>query len=125
MALGAGGEAPPGTAVDQQAKIEQLKQLAEADPEDGLTFFLLGCEQIQAGSPAEAAQTLARAVELSPDHTAAIRKLADAYRLMGDAEMARGAYAQAVEAAERTGDLQVAKEAQVFLRKLERERHDP
>ena len=46
--------------------------------------------------------------------------LADAWRMTGDLEKARGAYEDAIHAANRTGDLQVKKEAEALLKKLGR-----
>ena len=46
--------------MDHQEKIKALKRMAEEDPADPLTFFMLGSEELHAGRFSEAAQSLAR-----------------------------------------------------------------
>jgi Flp pilus assembly protein TadD len=104
--------------MDALEKVAQLKAMAEADPLDPLTFYMLGAEQLHAGLAADAVNSLRSALALNPDHTAAVRLLGDVYRRLGRLEEARAAYEHAIVVAERTGDLQVAKEARAFLRKL-------
>lgn len=104
--------------MDRKEKIEELKRLAELDPADPLTFFLLGSEHLRLGAWDESIEAFTRSLQLNPDHTAAIRLLADAYRLAGWSDQARKMYELAIQTAERTGDLQVAKEARALLKKL-------
>ena len=61
-------------------KIRQLKQMAEADPDDALTLFMLGSEQIRAADYDDAVVSLRRSLEIKPSQAAAARLLADAYR---------------------------------------------
>lgn len=107
--------------MDHQEKIRQLQAMAIEDPGNELTWFMLGSEQLAAGQYPEAAESLKRCLALSPDHTAAIRKLADSYRQMGELDQARASYQAAIDKAEETGDLQVAREARAFLKKLDNE----
>ncbi len=104
--------------MDTLAKIEQLRELAAADPGDYVTFFMLGAEEIHAGFYRDAVQSLERCLALKPTHTAGVRMLGDAWRHLGDAAKAREYYERAIEVAEQTGDLQVAREARAFLRKM-------
>jgi Tfp pilus assembly protein PilF len=105
--------------MDRQSRIESLRKLADEDPSDALTFFMLGTERLRDGQSAAAADDFLRCLEIDPRHTAAVRLLADAYRQMGEVDQARETYQRAIEVAEQTGDLQVAKEARALLRKLE------
>ncbi|MDX2175730.1 MAG: tetratricopeptide repeat protein [Candidatus Sumerlaeia bacterium] len=100
-------------------RIEQLEQFAADEPDDALTHFLLGREYMNAKRWEDAVRVLARCVELDPDYTAAVKALADSLRLAGRADDAAIAYRQGIATAERTGDLQVKKECQAFLNRLE------
>jgi uncharacterized protein HemY len=104
--------------MDWREKIKALRRMSEEDPADPLTFFMLGSEELRAGQFPEAAHSLSRCLELNPRHTAAIRLLGDAYRGMGETGKARATYERAIAAAEQTGDLQVAKEARAWLKRL-------
>lgn len=105
--------------MDRDEKIQQLESMTQADPTDPLAFYLLGNEYLHAGRWAGAVAAFERCLALNPDHTAAVRLAADACRKSGDTAGAAAWYRRAIETAERTGDLQVAKEARAFLKKLE------
>jgi predicted Zn-dependent protease len=100
-------------------RIAALEAMAAADPADPLTQFLLGSELARAGEHARAAEALARCVAADPNYTAAWKSLGDARRKAGDPAAAIAAYREGAATAERTGDLQVKKECEVFLRQLE------
>jgi tetratricopeptide (TPR) repeat protein len=104
--------------MNHEEKIERLRQLAESDPDDALTFFLLGRELMEVGQYEQAVQALERTVMLNGQYTAAFRFLGDCYRLAGDHPQARTTYRKGIEVAESTGDLQAGKEMLVFLKKL-------
>jgi tetratricopeptide (TPR) repeat protein len=104
--------------MDSLDKIAQLRAMADADPADPLTFFLLGSELLHVGRYPAAAAAFDRSLSLNPTQPAAARLLGDAHRKGGDAKAAVAAYKRAIELAESTGDLQVAKEARVFLNRL-------
>ena len=107
--------------MEREDKIRQLRELVADDPADALTWFMLGGELLHAGEPLEAAEALRRAVEIAPDHTASWRRLGDAWLAADRRAEAEAAYRSAIETAERTGDLQVAKEARALLKLLEKE----
>jgi len=100
-------------------RLAQLEQIAALEPDDSLTCFLLGREYLTASRFADAARALAHCVELQPDYTAAWKQLADALRLDGRAAEALDAYRNGSRVAEETGDLQVKKECDVFIKRLE------
>lgn len=101
-------------------RIETLRQFVADDPQDGLTRFMLGRELLAAGLAIEAAEHLAEAVRLSPDHTASYRELGKALAAAGRPAEAETAYEQGLAVAETTGDLQTGKEIRVFLARLKR-----
>lgn len=101
-------------------RIEALRQMVADDPEDGLTRFMLGKELLAAGLALEAAEHLAEAVRLTPDHTASYRELGHALAASERPAEAEVAYEQGLAVAETTGDLQTGKEIRVFLARLRR-----
>jgi predicted Zn-dependent protease len=99
-------------------RIAQLSEIVADDPNDGLARFMLGRELLAAKRAGEAVEQLARAVELTPDHTASHRELGNALAAAGRNEEALAAWAAGLEVAERTGDLQTGKEMRVFRNRL-------
>ena len=101
-------------------RIETLQEIVAGDPEDGLARYMLGKELLAADQPNEAAEQLAEAVRLSPDHTASYRELGNALASAGRMSEAEVAYNNGLRVSERSGDLQTAKEIRVFLARLKR-----
>lgn len=99
-------------------RIETLLGLVAEDPEDGLSRFMLGQELLKSGRAVEAVEHLEAAVRLTPDQTAAYRHLGNALAATGRIEEARRTFEAGLEVAERTKDLQTAKEIRVFLKRL-------
>jgi len=105
-------------------RLEQLRQLAAADPEDALTHFLLGREFATQGLDEEAAGEFRHVLRLQPRYTAAYRQLGNSLERLSRFEEATGIYRSGVEIAAQTGDLQAGKEMTAFLKRLERKSGD-
>ena len=105
--------------TDDRIRLEQFKELAEADPDDPVVHYGLGSEHLKLGEFAEAAAAFRKTIELQPDYSAAYRELGKALEKSNRREEAREIYRQGKEVATRKGDLQTAKEIDVFLRRLE------
>lgn len=103
-------------------RITTLRILAEAEPGDATTWFLLGRELLAVPSPAEAADAFRRAIEADPDYTAAYRQLGNALEACGQVDEAVAVYTKGTEVAERTHDLQAGKEMNAFLKRIARDR---
>lgn len=103
-------------------RITTLRILAEAEPGDATTWFLLGRELLAVPSPAEAADAFQRAIEADPDYTAAYRQLGNALEASGLVDEAVAVYTRGIEVAERTHDLQAGKEMNAFLKRIARDR---
>jgi cytochrome c-type biogenesis protein CcmH/NrfG len=101
-------------------RLQRLRDLVAADPDDALTRFLLGREAAAGGHFEEACTAFAAAVERDPKYTAAYRQWGNALEKLGRAAEAAAVYARGVHVAERTGDLQAGKEMQAFLKRLEK-----
>jgi len=104
--------------MDHHEKIKRLRDLAESEPDDSLTQFLLGRELMEVKEFEEATQAFEKSVQLNPQYTAAYRYLGDSHRLAGNLARAREIYEAGITVAQATGDLQAGKEMQVFLKKL-------
>lgn len=99
-------------------RLVSLREMVAADPEDGLARYMLGRELLARKSAVEAAEHLAEAARLTPDHTATWRELGNALAAAGQVNAARVAYERGIETSERTGDLQTGREIRVFLNRL-------
>jgi Fe-S cluster biosynthesis and repair protein YggX len=72
------------------ARIEQFRQMAEADPDNELGHFSLGRAYLDAGMPGQAIGAFKRALELNPN-------LGRAYHLLGQAQIQEGQKAEAIQ----------------------------
>ena len=101
-------------------RTEMFRKLLERDPNNPMVLYSLGNELFKEGSYPEARDHLRRAVENKPDYSVAYRMLGRThYELREDAE-AREVFAKGREVATQNGDLQTAKEIDVFRRRLEK-----
>lgn len=99
-------------------RIESLEKLL-AGPRDGaLLRFSLGNEYLRAGDAARAAACFRAATDKDPHYSAAWKALGKALAEAGDKAGADAAYTQGIAIAEARGDLQAAKEMQVFRKRL-------
>lgn len=101
-------------------RVASLREALEREPGDPALHFGLGRALAKQGEHAEAAGSFRRATELREDYTAAWRELGRAELARGDAEAAGDAFERGLEASERSGDLQTAREIKVFLKRLDR-----
>ena len=76
--------------MDQDRRIQQFKQMAEADPNNELGHFSLGKAYCDAGRHQDAVGPLHRALQLNP-------MLSRAYQLLGEAHQKAGDLRQAIE----------------------------
>ena len=103
-------------------RIEALRALAAADPTDSAAWFLLGRELLATGRALESVAAFEAAIAANPDYTAAYRQLGNALEAAGRHEDAAATYRRGIEVAERTHDLQTAKEMNAVLKRLARDR---
>lgn len=104
------------------SRIDAFERMLEQGQDGALLRFSLGNEYLAADDPASAMRHLRRAVEQDPDYSAAWRALGKAAERCDDPASAADAWRNGIEAANRRGDKQAAKEMQVFLRRLEKGR---
>lgn len=101
------------------ARIEGLREILEDDP-DALGHFMLAQELAKVNQHEEAAEHFRAAIELDEGYTAAYRGLGRALTALGRPEEAAARFEQGLVVAEQKGDLQTAKEMEVFLKRLKK-----
>ncbi len=104
--------------TDIQQRINQFRQMAEADPENELGHFSLGKTCLEAGRFDDAIVSLLRTLELNPRMSRAHQFLGEAYEKAGKKSDAIDAYTRGVKVADAQGD-RVPRDAMVTaLREL-------
>src|SRR5262245_64092877 len=98
---------------------ELMLQRSQHSP---LLRFSLGHECLKSGDLVTAIDHLRQAVDQNPRYSAAWKALGDAHARAGSAERAAEVYERGIAAAREAGDLQAAKEMEVFLRRLRKAR---
>ena len=104
----------------ERDRIAEFKEVVDMMPDDPVVRFGLAGAYLDAGEPEHAVVEYQEAIRLKPDYSAAHRGLGRALERAGRTAEAKAAYAQGLEVASRTGDLQTKKEMEVFLRRLEK-----
>jgi Flp pilus assembly protein TadD len=99
-------------------RLERIRALLLQNPDDDLLWFTLGREEGKTGRFGEAAAAFERAVRLKPDYATALREWGQALVQLGRTDEARQIFDRAIEAAVRSGDFQVEKEAKILLSRL-------
>lgn len=100
------------------ARIEQFRKMAEADPENELGHFSLGKALLDAGKPAEAVASLERVIDLNAQHSKAYHLLAVAQKASGDSSGALSTLRIGFEVAHGRGDLMPRNDMAAMLREM-------
>lgn len=103
-------------------RIPGLLSMLDQGRDSALLRFSLGSEYRAAGKHDEAVGHLQQAVRLDPGYSAAWKLLGLSLENTGRDADAMAAWRKGVEAAEKKGDRQAAKEMTVFLRRLQKKR---
>ena len=101
-------------------RSEMFRKLLQRDERNPMVLYSLGNELFKEGRYAEARDHLRRAVQYKPDYSVAYRTLGRAHFELGEDDAARQVFDEGREVAEANGDLQTAKEIDVFKRRLEK-----
>lgn len=104
---------------------DRFEALLASGKDSALLRFSLGMHYLKEGDAARAAAHLRSAVAQDPGYSAAWKLLGKALADCAEQSEAIAAYRNGIEAAQRKGDKQAAKEMTVFLRRLERGREAP
>ncbi len=90
--------------MDHERRIQQFKQMAEADPNNELGHFSLGKVYCEVGRYEDAAKSLSRALQLNPMLSKAYQLLAEAYDRAGRRQDAIDVLTRGVTVADDQGD---------------------
>jgi predicted Zn-dependent protease len=101
--------------------IENLENLLAKGQDTALLRFSLGQAYLQAGQSETATEHLAQAISLDPHYSAAWKLYARALADSGKIAEAVAAYEHGIMIAQTRGDIQAAKEMQVFLKRLKKQ----
>jgi Tfp pilus assembly protein PilF len=101
--------------------LNELLKLLENDPDNALLRYSIGSAFMKDGELAQAKIHLAKAVELDPQYSAAWKLYGKALQQSGDKELAEEILAQGIKVATEKGDIQAAKEMQVFIKRLHKD----
>ena len=105
-----------------EERLAVLLASVDEDPDDPLGHYLVGTEYATLGRRVEAVASFRRAISCKPDYTAAFRELGKSLRDDGRREEAQSAFEEGLAVADRTHDVQTAKEIRVLLRRLRESR---
>jgi len=97
---------------------ENLQLMLERGQDSPLLRYSLGRECLKAGDFLAAIDHLRQAVEQNPGYSAAWKALGEAHAAAGSPERAAEIYERGIVAAQKSGDIQAAKEMGVFLKRL-------
>ncbi|HET8656161.1 MAG TPA: tetratricopeptide repeat protein [Longimicrobiaceae bacterium] len=103
----------------QNSRIETLRRMLEARPDDPRARFGLALEYERAGRWAEVVEQLERYLEGTDDQGNAYGRLGRALRELGRDDEAREAYRRGIEAASRHGHPSMAAEFEETLDEME------
>jgi Fe-S cluster biosynthesis and repair protein YggX len=104
--------------ADVNARIEQFKKMAEADPSNELGHFSLGRAYMDADMNNEAVQSLERAVELNPNLSKAYQLMATCLLKQNLRDPAIARLSQGVKIADARGDMMPRNEMIQMLKDL-------
>ncbi len=91
--------------MNEDTRIQQFKQMTEADPENELGHLSLGRAYLETGRSEVAIEPLCRALELNPSMSKAYQMLGEAYDKTGQRDRAIEVMTQGVTIADHQGDL--------------------
>ncbi len=102
--------------MDIEERIEQLRKMAKANPDDDLAHFALGQALIDAERFAEAVPVLKHVVKINPRYTRAYLLLGIALDKDGDEDGGIEAWQLGYHSAQNRGELMIAREIEAQLK---------
>lgn len=102
------------------AQLDALLKMVDGPRDNALLRFAIAGELLKLAEPGQAEPHLRQALEWQPDYTAAWKLLGKCLAASGRAQDALAAYHRGIEVAEAHGDIQAAREMNVFARRLEK-----
>ena len=104
----------------KNALLTRLNNMLAAGTDNALLRFSLGQAHLAAGTPDLAVEHLEQAVKFDENYSAAWKMLGKALNDCGRKHDAVMVYEQGITVAQTRGDMQAAREMEVFLKRLRR-----
>ncbi|MFV8836291.1 tetratricopeptide repeat protein [Aquisalimonas sp.] len=101
--------------------LDRLEKLLESGQDSPMLRLSLGQGYLKEGRHEEAVDHLRQALKLQQDYSAAWKALGQALAAAGDPDGARAVYDDGIRIARDKGDLQAAKEMEVFRKRLDKQ----
>jgi uncharacterized protein HemY len=101
---------------------QNLELMLERGQDSPLLRFSLGQECLKTGELVTAIDHLRQAVDQNPRYSAAWKALGEAHARAGSPDRAADVYERGIAAAREAGDIQAAKEMEVFLKRIRKTR---
>ena len=101
---------------------QNLELMLERGQDSPLLRYTLGLECLKAGELVASIDHLRQAVDQNPRYSAAWKALGDAHARAGSPDRAAEVYERGIAAAREAGDIQAAKEMEVFLKRIRKAR---
>jgi uncharacterized protein HemY len=101
---------------------QNLELMLERGQDSPLLRYSLGQECMKTGELVTAIDHLRQAVDQNPRYSAAWKALGDAHARAGSPDRAAEVYERGIAAAREVGDIQAAKEMEVFLKRIRKAR---
>lgn len=99
--------------------LDNLLKLLEKDPDNALLRFSVGSAYLKENDLEQAKEHLAKSVELDPQYSAAWKLYGKVLQQSREFELAEQVLTKGIKVAKDRGDIQAAKEMQVFLKRLQ------
>lgn len=100
--------------------LERLEKMLASGQDSAMLRLTLGNGYLKEGRAADAVAHLREAVRQQPDYSAAWKSLGRALAETGETREAVASYDEGIRVARARGDLQAAKEMEVFRRRLQK-----
>ncbi len=100
--------------------LDNLLKLLQSGQDSALLRFSLGGAYLKQKQPDEALEHLEKAVELDPGYSAAWKLYGKALTQTGNEAQAEEVYRKGIAVATEKGDIQAAREMEVFLKRLQK-----
>ena len=100
-------------------RLEKLKRMLQLQPDDAFLLYGAALEYKKLGDAPQAIDYLNRVVAVDPNYCYAYHQMGLIHESRGDAEAAKNAYRQGIEAANRSGDAHAREEISGALSMIE------
>jgi Tfp pilus assembly protein PilF len=102
--------------------LNELLKLLEKNPDNALLRYSIGSAYLKESCLDQAKEHLAKAVELDPEYSAAWKLYGKTLQQKGEIDLAAEILTKGIEVATNRGDIQAAKEMQVFYKRLRKDK---